>query len=41
MKKITITSLLILGTLSLVIKSLLDAEDIRINLADEDYHLYL
>ncbi|WP_262891445.1 hypothetical protein [Adhaeribacter radiodurans] len=41
MKTITITSLLIIGTLGLVIKSLIDAEDIHINLTDEDYHLYL
>lgn len=41
MKKFAISSLLIIGTLSLFMKSWMDSEDIHINLADEDIHLYL
>lgn len=41
MKKFTISSLLIIGTLSLFMKSWMAADDIHINLADEDIHLYL
>lgn len=41
MKKFTISSLIIIGTLSLFMKSWMASEDIHIDLADEDIHLYL
>ncbi|MGV3504884.1 MAG: hypothetical protein ACO1O1_14335 [Adhaeribacter sp.] len=42
MKKITtISSLLVLGTLGLLVSTWISPEDLHLNLADEDIHLYL
>ncbi|WP_262891304.1 hypothetical protein [Adhaeribacter swui] len=41
MKKFAFSSLLIIGTLSLFLKSWMDTEEIQINLNEEDSHLYL
>ena len=41
MKKITISSLLIVGTLSLFIKYWMAPADMSINLAEEESYLYL
>lgn len=41
MKKFAWSSLLIIGTLSLFLKAWVSSEEIQINLAEEDIHLYL
>jgi hypothetical protein len=42
MRKITaLSSLLFLGTLGFLVKAWITPEDIHLNLADEDIHLYL
>jgi hypothetical protein len=41
MKLTALSSLLLLGTLGLLIKTWITPEDIHLNLADEDIHLYL
>jgi hypothetical protein len=42
MKKITtLSSLLLLGTLGFLVKTWISPEDIHLNLAEEDIHLYL
>ncbi|MGV3639702.1 MAG: hypothetical protein ACO1NZ_04225 [Adhaeribacter sp.] len=42
MKKITtLSSLLVLGTLGLLVKTWISPEDIHLNLSEEDIHLYL
>ncbi len=42
MKKFAaISSLLILGTVGIIVTAYLNPGDIKLNFADEDYHLYL
>lgn len=41
MNKFTISTILILGTLTLFVRSWMASDDIHINLAEEDIHLYL
>jgi hypothetical protein len=41
MKLTTLSSLLVLGTLGLLVKTWITPDDIHLSLADEDIHLYL